>query len=470
MRMSGKEMNSRFDLIVVGAGPGGYVAAERAGEKGKRVLLIEKAHLGGVCTNVGCIPTKALLNTAKHYLHAKEGAQFGVWAEKTTYDLKQAMAWKQDTIETLRKGIAYLMKSSKVTVVTGEAEWIDDHHVGVNGEVYEGGAILIATGSSSARPPIPGMGLPIVMTSTEILDIGRIPEKLVVIGGGVIGIEFASYFSMIGTSVTVIEMLDEIIPLMEPEFSKLMRRELKGNGVDIKLGCRVEEITETGVRYTDKKGNAAEATADAVLVSVGRTPNIAGLEKLKTAQGFGLDINRRGIAVNDRMQTNIPSVYAAGDVTGKSLLAHSASRMAEVAVENIFPSSSSKSIMRYEAVPWVVYSLPEAAGCGMTEAEAKDSGFEVIASAMQLRANGRFLAEYGKKAAGMCKVIAEKSSGRILGIHLLGGSCSEMIHSAVGYIEAEMRVQDIREMIFPHPTVSEVIKEVCTAIDKERGK
>jgi len=459
-----------YDLIIIGAGPGGYVAAERAGEKGKKVLLIEKSHMGGVCTNVGCIPTKALLNAAKHYVHAREGAKYGVRTGTVEFDLASAMAWKQDTIETLRKGIEFLMKKSNVTVVNGTAEWLDDQHVAVDGTVYEGRNLLLATGSSPIIPPISGIDDPRVMTSTEILSVESIPEQLVIIGGGVIGIEFASFFSSVGSQVTVIEMMPEIVPLMEPEFSKLLRREMKS--VNFKLGCRVDAITDEGVAYTDSKGSQQNIPADIVLLSVGRRPNTQGLEKLKNSQGFGLDIARSGIIVNDRMQTNLPHVYAAGDVTGKSLLAHSASRMAEVAVEQMFPlQDGGKSAgMRYEAVPWVVYSLPEAAGCGLTEQEARDAGFKVLSSSMQMRANGRFLAEYGKKAGGLCKVIADADNGRILGIHLLGGACSEMIHSASAFIEAELRVQDVREIIFPHPTISEVIKEVCTAIDITRNQ
>lgn len=449
-----------YDLIVIGAGPGGYVAAERAGELGKKVLIIEKEHMGGVCTNSGCIPTKSLLNSAKHYVHALEGEKYGVTCSNVVFDLPTAMAWKQETVETLRKGIQYLMKKSGVTVVSGTAEFIDTSHVSVAGTVYEGKNILIATGSSTVVPPIKGVDSSIVTTSWEILEIDKMPKKLAIIGGGVIGVEFASFFSNAGAEVTVIEMMPEIVPLMEPEFSKLLRREMKK--VTFKLGCRVYEITETGVNYTDAKGVNQTVEADTVLMSVGRKPNIDGLEKLKTSQGFGLDFNKSGISVNEKMQTNLPNVYAVGDVTGKSLLAHSASRMGEVAVANMFGSGS---IMRYDAIPWVVYTLPEAAGCGMTEEEAKQAGYKVVSASMQMRANGRFLAELGKKAGGLCKVIADSESGKILGIHLLGGAGSEMIFGAAAFIEAELRVQDVREIIFPHPTISEIIKDVCIAIN-----
>ncbi len=441
---------SIYDLIVVGAGPGGYVAAERAGAMGKDVLLIEKADMGGICTNFGCIPTKSLLNSAKHYVIAKEGAKFGVHCSDVTFELTEAMAWKQDVVKTLRSGISFLMKKNHVDVVIGEASFTDRSHVTVDGTLYEGKNIIIATGSSPVIPPIPGVENDIVMTSRQILSIDHIPEKLVVIGGGVIGIEFSSLFSSVGSDVTVIEMLPEIMTMMDAEFSKLMRRELKN--VTCKTSCRVEEILKDSVVYTDKKGKRQQIEADVVLLSVGRRANTGGLKQL------GLAIDRSGVVVDEKMQTNLPGVYAVGDVNGRSLLAHSASRMGEVAVSNMF---GIPSIMRYHAVPWAVYTLPEAAGCGITEQEAKEKGIHVKCASSQMRANGRFLAEHGRRSGGLCKIVADSDTNVILGIHLLGAVSSEMIHSASVIIESELRVQDVKEIIFPHPSVSEIIKDVC---------
>lgn len=444
-----------YDLIVVGSGPGGYVAAERAGSLGKRVLLIEKGYLGGVCTNWGCIPTKSLLHSAKQYRHALEGEQYGLEAKGLSYNLTKAMAWKQDTVETLRSGIGFLMKSNKVETLFGEAQFIDPHHVKVGDTVYATDFLIVATGSSPFVPPIEGSKLAHVLTSDEILSVEKIPETLAIIGGGVIGVEFASYFSMVGTKVTVIEMMDEILPMMDGEFAKLMRREMKG--VDFKLGCKVEEITPEGVVYTDAKGVRQTIASELVLMSVGRRPNVAGLENLK------LEIARTGIAVNDRLQTNIANVYAIGDVNGKSLLAHSASRMAEVAISNIFGTTRQR--MRYNAIPWAVYSLPEGAGCGLTETEAAKRGIAVKSQTVQMRSNGRFLAEQGKRAGGLVKVIADATTNVILGVHLLGPYSSEMIWGAAALIEAELRIQDVKEIVFPHPSVSELIKDACFALD-----
>lgn len=444
----------KFDLIVVGSGPGGYIAAERAGELGKKVLLVEKDNLGGVCTNKGCIPTKALLNAAKNYEHALNASKFGVHVEGVSFNLSEAMKWKMDTIEQLRKGIAYLMKTAKVEVVFGEAEFVDNHTIKVGNDTYSTDYMILATGSRSFVPPIPGHDLPHVITSDEILDLEKVPESLVVIGGGVIGIEFASFFSMIGVKVTVIEMMDEILPMLEADFAKQLGKKLEG--VTIKTSCKVTAIDEKAVHYTDAKGKDQAVETELVLMSVGRRANSQNMDKL------GLDIERGFVKTNDRMQSNIANIYAIGDLNGKSMLAHSASRMAEVAVDNIF--GEKRQIMRLNAIPWAVYCNPEVAGCGMTEAQAIKEGYKVVSATTQYRANGRFLAENGKKDNGYCKIIAEADSGKILGIQMVGPYSSEQIWGAAVVIEDELRVQDLKEVIFPHPSVSEVIKDACLAI------
>lgn len=445
---------AKYDLIVIGSGPGGYVAAQRAGSLGKSVLLIEKEYYGGVCTNKGCIPTKSLLNSAKTYDHAKNGSFIGVEAKDISFNLKGAMAHKQDTVETLRGGIEFLMKSANVETVFGEAKALDAHRVEVNQTVYEGSYLIIATGSSPFIPPIPGADLPHVLSSDEILELQELPSELVIIGGGVIGLEFASFFSMVGVKVTVIEMLDEILPMADGEFAKLARRALKD--VTFNLGCKVEKITSDDVVYTTAKGEQKELPATMVLMSVGRKPNIKGLEALN------LKTERGAVVVDEQLRTSLPTVYAIGDVNGKSLLAHSASRMADVAVSTIFGKGMR---MRYDAIPWVVYSNPEIAGCGLTETQAKERGLDVLVHSAQARQSGRFLAEQGKRAPGMVKVIADKASGVILGVHLLGPYSSEIIWGVAALLEAELRIQDVKEIVFPHPSVAELLKDVVFALD-----
>lgn len=445
-----------YDIIIIGAGPGGYVMAERAGHKGKKVLLIEKAHLGGVCLNWGCIPTKTLLNSAKHYVHAHEAQDFGVNTGEITFDLSKAMAWKQEVIETLRGGVGFMLKKCKVDVVQGEARLLGPGKVQVDDTVYEGSNVVIATGGSPFVPPIPGADQPHVMTSKEILSVESLPESLVVIGGGVIGIEFASFFSSLGVQVTVVEMLDEIIPFMDNEQAQAFRKALKGK-VDFNLGCRVTAIEGHDVKYTTSGGEDKTVHADLVLMSVGRAPNLAGMG----LEEAGVDFDRSGIKTDDQQRTNLPNVYAIGDVTGKSQLAHSATRMGEVALNTI---CGQKDRFRSNAIPWAVYSMPEIAGCGWTEEQAEAQGHRVETASMPLLMSGRFLAENGKKGPGMVKVVKDADTDVLLGVHMFGGICSEIIWGVAAMIEAELRVKDIQEIVFPHPTVGEVIREAMFSL------
>ncbi len=439
-----------YDLIIIGAGPGGYEMAERAAHKGLKVLLIEKNHLGGVCLNHGCIPTKTLLNSAKHYVHAKEAPEFGVTTGEVTFDLGKTMAWKQDVIETLRGGIAGMMKKNKVEVLYGEAKLLGSRKVEVGGTVYEGDNVVIATGGSPFVPPIPGADQAHVMTSKEILSVEEMPKSLVVIGGGVIGVEFASFFSSLGVKVDVIEMLDEIIPFMDNGQAAAFRKALKGK-VDFNLGCRVTAIDGHDVKYTTKSGEEKSVNADIVLMSVGRAPNLSGMG----LEEAGLDFDRRGIKADDQMRTNLPNVYAIGDVTGKSQLAHSATRMGEVALNTIL---GKKDRFRTNAIPWAVYSMPEIAGCGMTEDEATAAGHKVESASLPLIMSGRFLAENGKKGPGSVKVVIDSETRELLGVHAFGAYSSEFIWGAAALIESGLRVEDVQEIVFPHPTVGEVIR------------
>jgi dihydrolipoamide dehydrogenase len=440
-----------YDIVIIGAGPGGYVMAERAGHLGKKVLLIEKQYLGGVCLNWGCIPTKTLLNSAKHYVHAKEAPEFGVTTGEVKFDLSKAMAWKNEVIDTLRAGIAFMMKKNKVTVVNGTAKLLGSRKVQVGEKVYEGTDVVIATGSSPFVPPIPGAKQPHVMTSTEILSIDKMPKTLTVIGGGVIGVEFASFFSSLGVKVTVIEMLEEIIPFMDRGQAKEFRNALKGK-VEFNLGCKVTAIDGHDVKYTDAKGEQKSIQADIVLMSVGRSPNLKnmGFEEAK------LDFDRRGIRVDEQMRTNLPNVYAIGDVTGLSQLAHSATRMGEVALSTI---CGQPDRFRMNAIPWAVYSMPEVAGCGFTEEQAQAAGHKVKTASLPLTMSGRFLAENGKRGPGSVKVIKDADTDVLLGVHMVGAGVSEMIYGAAVMIEAKLRIKDIREIVFPHPTVGEMIKD-----------
>ncbi|MDR1862730.1 MAG: dihydrolipoyl dehydrogenase [Treponema sp.] len=448
------------DVIIIGGGPGGYLAAERLGHRGKSVLLVEKDALGGTCLNVGCIPTKSLLNSAKLYLHAREGGPFGVHAESASFDLAEMMAWKARVVETLCAGVASQMKRHKVEVIKGAGVFEAKgsvRGVRVGGVFYEAKAVLVAAGSVPAMPPIPGAkDNPRVLDSTGLLSVKEIPASLCVIGGGVIGIEFASLFSTLGSKVSVIEMLDEIIPPMDKDQAPLMRRSLKNTSFH--LGCRVTRVEGGTVFFTAKDGKEESAAADIILMAVGRRSETGSWG----AAEAGVGLSAKGVTVDERMRTNLPGLWAAGDVNGLSMLAHSAYRMAEVAANDIcayLEGTESRDRMRYNAIPWAVYSIPEAAGVGMTEQEALAKGIGIKKTAVPMAVSGRFIAENGLRAPGNVKVVADAGNGRILGVHIIGPYASEMIWGAAGVIENEMSIADLKELIFPHPSVSEVIRE-----------
>ncbi|MDR0376401.1 MAG: dihydrolipoyl dehydrogenase [Spirochaetaceae bacterium] len=460
-----------YDTIIIGGGPGGYLAAERLGHAGKKVLLIEERYLGGTCLNAGCIPTKTLLNSAKQYVHAKEAGKFGVFVEKASFDWAAMQKWKAEVVEKLRGGIASQMKRFGVEAVSGAGEILAAPAGDRPGRVrvspdrdYEGRTILICAGSVPALPPIPGgRDNPQVVDSTGLLAIESVPRRLAVIGGGVIGVEFAGLFSSLGAEVTVIEMMDEIVPFMDKEQAPLLRRAMRN--VTFKLGCRVEKIDGAAVHYS-RKGKAEQIEADLVLMAAGRRPVLVGWG----AEAAGVDHTPRGVTVDDRMRTNISGIWAAGDITGRSLLAHSAYRMAEVAAADILarlgsgesrgPSAPGvPNRMRYNAVPWAVYGLTEAAGVGLTEQEAASRGTAVLTASLPMRVSGRFAAENTFAGQGAVKVIACAGTRRILGVHAVGAYASEFIWGGAALIEQELRIEDVKQLIFPHPTVCELIRD-----------
>jgi len=462
-----------YDTIIIGGGPAGYLAAERLGHQKKKVLLIEEQHLGGTCLNAGCIPTKTLLNSAKLYVHAKEAEKFGVKAEGLSYDWNAIQNWKTEVVTKLRGGIESQMKRFGVEVINGRGEILSApsgerpakvRAVAPNGNAeHEGKTVLVSAGSVPVLPPIPGAkDNKLLVDSTGLLAATSVPKRLAVIGGGVIGVEFAGLFSALGAEVTVIEMMDEIVPFMDKEQAPMLRRAMKG--VDFKLGCKVEKIDGAAVHYTDKKGKAEIKEADLVLMAVGRKP----VTDTWGAVAAGIDFSSRGVAVDDRMRTSIPGIWAAGDVTGKSQLAHSAYRMAEVAVSDILASNGNggnANRMRYNAIPWAVYGVTEAAGVGITEQEAEAKGIAILKAVLPMRVSGRFVAENTLMGQGTVKVIADANDRRILGVHAVGAYASEFIWGGAALIEKEFRVDDVKQLIFPHPTVCELIRDAVWALE-----
>lgn len=454
---------SDFDLAVVGGGPGGYVAAERAAARGLHTVLVEREHLGGVCLNSGCIPTKTLIHSAKLLQQARHGAAYGVTVEGgVRYDLSAAMAWKETVTARLRSGVAAQMERHGVTVETGNARLTGRGRLAVDGRELGARQIIIATGSRNARPPLAGADLPNVVDSTGALRLPHLPARVVIVGGGYIGMEFASYFHAVGVRVVVVEMLEEILAGVDADVVRQLKSALPE--VTWHLKSRVTAIIASGVTVETPAGERTEA-ADLVLLATGRVPNTGDLG----LEAVGALFNRRGITVDEFMRTNVAGLYAVGDVTGRSLLAHAASRMGEVAAAAIAAEHPSGNRMRYHAVPWVVYTLPEIAGVGLSEQAARSSGRRVHVARLPLAANGRFLAEHMAPASGppapptprgLVKVIVDAASHVLLGVHMIGTPASEIIFGAATMIEAELRVEDLREIVFPHPTVSEALRDV----------
>ena len=443
-----------YDLAIIGGGPAGYVAAENAGAKGLRVVLFEKRELGGVCLNEGCIPTKTLLYSAKMYDHATGGKKYGITANEVTYEYKKIVDRKTKVVRKLVAGIKMKMEAHGVEVIRGEAMITGGDteciRIACEGNEYKASKLLICTGSEAFVPPIPGVeGNAAIVTNREILALTEPPQSLVVIGGGVIGMEFASFYNSLGIPVTVIEMQPEILGGMDKEVSEMLRGIYAKRGVKFCLQCKVTAVEGNVVHYTDAEGNEQQAEGDKILMSVGRRAVL---------KGFGLENIAieadRGIKVNGHMQTSMPNVYAAGDVTGFSQLAHTASREAEVAVNHML---GIEDCMEYNAIPGIVYTNPEVAAVGITEEQASNAGIEYSLHKLPMTYSGRFVAE-NEGMTGLCKVLVS-ADGKVLGVHMLGNSSSEFICAACMAITNGLSVEQLRRTVFPHPTVSEIIKE-----------
>ncbi|MFV0352092.1 MAG: dihydrolipoyl dehydrogenase [Oscillospiraceae bacterium] len=447
-----------FDLIILGGGPAGYLAGERAGAAGLKAVVIEKRALGGVCLNEGCIPSKAFLNSAKIYEYALHGDKYGVTTQGAAIDHAKVVARKDKVVKKLVAGVGASLKKHGTVVVTAAGKVTGKEAgnilVEAGGEVYGAPKLLIAAGSVPVVPPIPGVkeGLESgqVVTSREILDMTTVPKQMVVIGGGVIGLEMASYFNSIGSQVTVIEMLDKIAGPTDAEISTNLLKNYQQKGVTFLLFSKVTGVSKDGVSYEDKDGTHT-VPADKVLLSIGRraASTDLGLESI------GVEMNRGAVVTDEHMRTNVSGVYAAGDINGKSMLAHTAYREAEVAINHI---TGKRDRMRYSAVPSVIYTNPEVAGVGETEETAKEKGLEFKVAKLPMSYAGRYLAEV-ERGDGFCKLLLDTKHNRLIGAHLIGSYASEIIYGCGMMIELEMRVEDIKEIIFPHPTVSEIVRE-----------
>lgn len=454
-----------YFLAIIGGGPAGYTAAEKAAQAGKDVVLFEQNALGGTCLNVGCIPTKTLLYSAKQYCNAQNAAKYGVKAENVTFDYTKIAQRKTKVVRKLVAGIKQRLNNEHCTVVNGAASVVsrtDEKVVIACGEeTYEAENLLICTGSNNFVPPIPGLkDNPVVWDSTDALAATVLPQSMVIVGGGVIGMEFATLYHELGVQVTVIEAMPTILPNLDQEVVAILLEKYKKSGIQILTDTKVLELQGNRVLTTN-----GEYEAEHVLVSVGRRANLQGLEALND-----LEMHRGGIVVDDFMKTNLANVYAAGDVTGKIMLAHVASRQAEVAVGRMLKQIPVQRIA-YNAIPSVVYTNPEIASVGMTErevsqfyqdmegksAEEVQDMYEV--HKLPMTYSGRFVAE-NEGETGLCKMIVDKRNQTVLGVHLIGNPCSEFISSASFAVRMGYTVSEMQQVVFPHPTVSEILKEV----------
>ena len=446
----------KYQVAIIGGGPAGYTAAEAAARAGLSVVLFEKRALGGVCLNEGCIPTKTLLYSAKVYDTARHAQKYAVSVQESAFDLPKIVARKQKVVRKLVLGIKSRLTAAGVTMVTGEAEVVDKSHVKCGEELYECDNLLLCAGSETFIPPIPGVESVPYWTHRDALDCKQLPASLAIVGGGVIGMEFASFFNSLGTKVTVIEMLDEILGGMDGELSALLRADYAKRGITFLTSTKVVSLEgdASSVRVSvENAGGASVVEAEKVLLSVGRRPVLKGFG----LENLGLEKDERGrIRVDSHMQTSLSGVYACGDLTGFSLLAHTAVREAEVAVHHI---AGQDDEMSYTTIPGVVYTNPEIAGVGETEESLQRKGIACRTVKLPMAYSGRFVAE-NEGVNGVCKLILSEN-GVILGAHVLGNPASEIIVQAGMAISLGLTAGQWARMVFPHPTVGEIFKEAC---------
>jgi dihydrolipoamide dehydrogenase len=445
-----------YDLIVIGAGPGGYEAAAHAGKMGKKVALIERGSMGGTCLNVGCIPAKTFLRSSKLFHECREAAKYGVRLGSVEFDMPAVVARKNRVVGTLTKGVEGMLKRAGVEVIAGQARLISRSAVEVGAARYEAANILLATGSRPATPPIPGIRSEGVLDSDTVFALTHVPEKIAIVGGGYIGLEFACFFNEVGAKVSVYEMLPQIAAGCDLEISTRMLQIMKRAGIEFNLSAKVLGIEGHTIRYQAADGSESSASADCILNATGRAPVVDGL----CLEELGVDFTPKGVKTSELGKTNVAGVWACGDVTGRRMLAHAATREGIVAVNNMF---GKKDRIRYQAIPAVIYTHPEVASVGRTEEELKTMGMEYKKSVVPMAVAGRFLVEH-EGGTGMVKVLAGARFGEILGVHAIGDASSEFIIAAAIMLETEMCVSDVSEIVFPHPTVSEALREAILGV------
>jgi dihydrolipoamide dehydrogenase len=454
---------TEVDVLVVGGGPGGYVAAIRAAQLGKKVTLVDKGELGGVCLNRGCIPSKALIHASDEVYKMKNSSHMGIEVDGVKIDFTQMVQWKDEIVKKLTSGVASLMKGNKIEVIQGEVYFTGPDTVKVatesNSTTYKFNDCIIATGSRPTELKFMPFDGKKIISSTEALSLEEVPESLIVVGGGYIGLELGTAYAKLGTKVTVLEGADSILPGVDPSMSRMVQRKLKRLGVDVNAKAMVKSADKSGdtVKVTAEiKGEEKTFEADKVLVAVGRTPNT---DELGLDQA-GIELDERGfIPVDKKMRTKVEHIYAIGDVAGNPMLAHKASYEGKIAAEVI---AGEPSEVDYQAMPFVIFTDPELAYTGLTEKEAKEQGYDPVVSRFSFAANGRALSL--DAADGFCQVVADKETQQILGVQIVGPEASSLISEAVFAIEMGAVAEDLSLTIHAHPTLPEAIMEAAEGV------
>ena len=454
-----EKSEDEFDVVVIGGGPAGYVAAIRAAQLGAKVAVVEKSEFGGTCLNKGCIPTKTFLKNAEIIEGIEMAGKRGIIleSEKYTIDMPKVVQLKNDIVKTLTNGVRGLLKSNEIKMYNGVGKINKDKDVVVNGEtVLRADKIILAGGSKVGKINIPGIESNKVLTSDDILDLQQIPKSLTVIGGGVVGIELGQVFLSFGSEVTVVEMMDRIVPGVDRESSAVLRKELERKGMKILTSTQIKEIVDDGHTLTVKLEGHDDIVSEKALLSIGRVPDLEAVGELE------LEMEKGKIKVDKYMETSISGIYAPGDINGTKMLAHAAFRMGEVAAENAVQGNHRE--IRLETTPSAIYTVPEVAMVGLTEEEAREK-YDIKVGKFQFAANGRALAS--GETAGFAKVITDKKYGEILGVHIVGPSAAEMINEASGLMAMEITVDEVIKTIYAHPTYSEAVFEACAdALDE----
>ena len=455
-------MTDQFDLAVLGGGPGGYVAALRAAQLGARAVVIEKERVGGTCLNIGCIPTKALTTSTELLLKASRAHEFGVVIPTAAFDLPALMEYKQGTVDALVGGVEHLLRKAGVALLRGTGQLTGPTTISVQADTGDGVSVsarrvILAPGSITARPPIPGLDLPGVMTSTEALDISDVPAHLIVVGGGVIGLEFACIYEALGSRVTILEMMPTLLPGATDEaIAQRLALLLRRRSMAVISGAHVEEIVSTGsglaVTYLDAKGVPSRVEGDRVLAAVGRWPNTAGLGLAEA----GVKMNGRAIAVGDHLATSVPDVWAVGDAVGGLMLAHKAMVDGRVAAEN---ACGGGRAVDYRSVPNVVFTRPEVASVGLTEAQARHGGADVKVAQFPFSANPR--ARILGETDGLVKLVCEAETGVVLGVHLMGPHATDLIAEGALAVQLRATADDLAWTTHAHPTLPEAMLEAA---------